>query len=133
MRSVLSSVMHPGIGFALSGITLGSDTAFLTIHFATRHWSNGWFALTAFSGALIVARLVARHLPDRFGGARVAFAYPVVQAAGLGLIAFAPIGSVAIMGAAVTGRGLYARAPELRHRGGRPRAAAEPRADNGRL
>ncbi|VTO24017.1 major facilitator superfamily protein [Klebsiella variicola] len=43
-------------------------------------------AFTAFGVALIVARTVAGHLPDRFGGARIALIFVLVQAAGLFLI-----------------------------------------------
>jgi nitrate/nitrite transporter NarK len=72
IREVLRPVLLPGLGFALSGITFGAVTAFLTLYFSVQGWANGALAFTVFAVALIVARLVAGHLPDRFGGARVA-------------------------------------------------------------
>jgi MFS family permease len=113
MRSVLSAVLLPGLGFALSGITFGSITAFLTLYFAARGWANGALAFTTFAAALILVRVVAGHLPDRFGGARVAFFCLVAQAAGLALIGLAPSSGAAIAGAALAGAGFSLVFPSL--------------------
>jgi MFS family permease len=113
MASVLGAVMLPGLGFALSGITFGSITAFLTLYFAIQGWANGALAFTTFAVALIIVRVVAGNLPDRFGGAKVALYCLGFQAAGLVLIALAPSESLAIVGAAVAGAGFSLVFPSL--------------------
>lgn len=113
VRTVFGAVLLPGIGFALSGITFGSVTAFLTLFFVFRGWNNGPLAFTAFAVALIVTRIVAGHLPDRFGGAQVALYSLAIQALGLALIGTAVAGWVAIVGAAVAGTGFSLVFPSL--------------------
>jgi MFS family permease len=113
IRRVFGAVVLPGLGFALSGITFGSVTAFLTLYFAIRGWADGALAFTAFATALIVTRILAGHLPDRFGGARVALYCLVVQAVGLTIIGIAGSGWVAIVGAIVAGAGFSLVFPSL--------------------
>lgn len=97
----------------MSGITFGSITAFLTLYFAARGWANGALAFTTFAVALILVRIIAGHLPDRFGGARVAFFCLIAQAAGLALIGFATSGVAATAGAAIAGAGFSLVFPSL--------------------
>jgi MFS family permease len=59
IRAVLSAVLLPGLGFALSGITFGAMTAFLTLYFAVQGWRGGALAFTIFAVALILARISA--------------------------------------------------------------------------
>jgi MFS family permease len=113
MSAVLRAVLLPGIGFTLSGITFGSVTAFLTLYFAAREWAHGALAFSAFAVALIAARVFAGHLPDRFGGARVAVFALAIQAVGLALISIAPSSSMAIIGAVVAGAGFSLVFPSL--------------------
>lgn len=113
VSTVTSAVLLPGLGFALSGITFGATTAFLTLYFAVQHWANGALAFTLFGVALIGARIVGGHLPDRFGGARVALACLFAQAAGLFVIAAAPTGTVAMIGAVIAGAGFSLVFPSL--------------------
>jgi predicted MFS family arabinose efflux permease len=103
--SILPAVLLPGVGFALAGITFGSATAFLTLYFAARGWTDGALAFSSFAVALIAVRVVAGHWPDRFGGARVALGCLFVQALGLALIALAPSSAFAIAGAIIAGAG----------------------------
>jgi MFS family permease len=60
-------------------------------------------AFTAFRAALIVARLIAGHLPDKFGGARVALIFVLVQTGGLVLMWLSRNALMASAGAAVAG------------------------------
>jgi predicted MFS family arabinose efflux permease len=62
-------------------------------------------AFTAYAAALIAARLLFGHLPDKLGGALVASIFALVEAAGLGLIWLAPGLSTAVLGAVLTGFG----------------------------
>jgi MFS family permease len=103
----------PGLGFALSGITFGSVTAFLTLFFAERGWAHGALAFTAFAAALIGARIIGGHLPDRFGGARVALYSLAIQTLGLALIGFAQTAWSAMAGALLAGAGFSLVFPSL--------------------
>jgi MFS family permease len=62
---------------------------------------------------LIAARTVFGHLPDRFGGARVAIRCLAIQALGQGLIWFAPWEPLAFVGAVVSGLGFALVYPGL--------------------
>ncbi|HZC55141.1 MAG TPA: MFS transporter, partial [Xanthobacteraceae bacterium] len=61
---VAGAVWVPGLGSALSSVGFGAITAFVTLLFAERGWSQGWLAYTAFATAFISARLVLGHLAD---------------------------------------------------------------------
>jgi predicted MFS family arabinose efflux permease len=74
---------------------------------------NGALAFTAFAVALIMMRIIAGHLPDRFGGARVALFSLGAQALGLVLIATAQTEWIAIAGSIVTGAGFSLVFPSL--------------------
>jgi MFS family permease len=113
ISAVFSAVLLPGLGFALSGITFGTVTAFLTLYFAIQHWANGALAFTLFASALIGARIFGGHLPDRFGGARVALVCLFGQAAGLAVIAAASSSLVAMVGAVIAGAGFSLVFPSL--------------------
>lgn len=111
--TVLSAVALPGIGFALSGITVGAITSFLTLYFSVSGWRHGSLAFTTFAVALILARVIWGHLPDRFGGARVAFYCLIIQAIGLAMIGVAKWAGFAIAGAAISGVGFSLVFPSL--------------------
>ena len=113
ISAVLGAVMLPGVGFALSGITFGAVTAFLTLYFAVEGWAGGALAFTTFAVALIATRIVAGHLPDKFGGAQVSLYCLVIQALGLALIGTASAGWIAILGAAIAGAGFSLVFPGL--------------------
>lgn len=110
---VLGAVMGPGVAFALSGITFGAVTSFLTLFFAARGWPHGALAFTAFATALIVTRVVFGHLPDRLGGAQVAIPCLLLQVLGLGLIGLAGSAWVALLGSGLAGAGFSLVFPGL--------------------
>jgi predicted MFS family arabinose efflux permease len=113
ISAVLGAVLLPGVGFALSGITYGSVTAFLTLYFAVEGWAGGALAFTTFAVVLIATRIVAGHLPDQFGGAQVALFCLVIQALGLALIGIASAAWIANLGAAIAGAGFSLVFPGL--------------------
>jgi len=113
LSTVLRAVLLPGVGFALSGITFGSVTTFLTLYFALRGWAHGAVAFSIFASALIAMRVFGGHLPDRIGGARVALYCLGIQALGLMLIAVAGAGWIAIVGAGIAGAGFSLVFPSL--------------------
>ncbi|WP_248313525.1 MFS transporter [Bosea sp. F3-2] len=79
--------------------------AFCSPLYSDHGWQPVWLAFTAFGVALIAARLLCGHLPDKFGGARIALLLVVVQAAGLLHIGLARNGMLASAGAALAGFG----------------------------
>lgn len=113
IKTVLGAVALPGLGFALSGITFGAVTSFLTLYFALNGWEHGALAFTSFAASLIIARILWSDLPDRFGGAKVAIYCLVIQAIGLAMIGFAGAGWLAIAGAAICGAGFSLVFPSL--------------------
>jgi MFS family permease len=112
LGSVMSTVWVPGVASALSSIGFGAITAFSALLFVARGW-EAWPAFTAFAIAFILTRLAAGHLADRFGGARVALACVLVEAAGLALIWLSAWSAPALIGAALTGCGYSLVYPAL--------------------
>ena len=105
LLTVARAVWMPGLGSALSSIGFGAIIAFGALLSADRGWSPVWLMFSAFAAALVLARLFFGHLPDRLGGARVALACVLVEAAGLALIWLAPGLAAATAGAALAGFG----------------------------
>src|SRR5207245_7627894 len=60
---------------------------------------------TSFAMAFILARVFLGHLADRFGGARVALIFVLIEAAGQALLWAAPWSALGSVGAALTGFG----------------------------
>jgi MFS family permease len=105
MLSVVQKIWLPGLGAALSSIGFGAIVTFGSLFFATRGWTPVWLAFTSYAVALIVARLLFGHLPDRIGGAKVALICVLIETAGLLLMAVASSALLAAIGAALVGFG----------------------------
>ena len=105
MSQVIGAVWVPGLGLAFSSIGFGAITAFIALLFTEKGWSPLWLAFTAFAVAFILARVLFGHLPDKLGGAKVAFVFALIEAAGLILIWLAPVAEAALAGALLTGAG----------------------------
>ncbi|MEN8505014.1 MFS transporter [Paraburkholderia sp. DD10] len=103
--TIMQAVWLPGLGAALASMGYCTILAFSSLFFTVMHWQPVWMAFTAFGVALIAARAIAGHLPDRFGGARVASVFVIFEAAGLLLMWLAKTSLVASVGAAVAGFG----------------------------
>ena len=73
--------------------------------FAQHGWGHAWLGLTIFAGAFVLGRALFGHLPDRVGGAKVAFVSVLIEAAGQALIWVAPWPALALFGAVLTGFG----------------------------
>jgi MFS family permease len=101
---VMAAVWVPGVGAALSSIGFGAITAFSALLFVARGWA-AWPAFTVFALVFILTRFFLGHLADRFGGAKVALACVLVEAAGLAALWLAPWFHLALIGAALTGFG----------------------------
>ncbi|MPW22966.1 MFS transporter [Paraburkholderia sp. CNPSo 3157] len=105
LATVMRAVWWPGLGAALASIGYCAILAFSSLFYTEMHWHPVWMAFTAFGLALMLARTVAGHLPDRFGGARVALVFVVIQVAGMVLMWLARTSLIASFGAALAGFG----------------------------
>ncbi len=110
---VVRAIWAQGLGLVLASAGFGTIAAFLALRYAALGWSGAGVALTAFGAAYILTRLLFAGLPDRFGGLHVALVALAVEAAGLLLIALAPVPGVALLGTAVTGFGYSLVFPAL--------------------
>jgi MFS family permease len=102
---VIGAVWLPGLGAALASIGYCSILAFSSLLYADHQWRPVWLGFTAFGVALIVARVICGHVPDRFGGAKTALLFVLVQSAGLLIMGFAGSSLIASSGAALAGLG----------------------------
>ncbi len=105
LLQVVSAVWLPGFGAALSSVGYGAVLAFGALLAHEGGWSPVWLIFTAFACALVAARLFFGQLPDRLGGAKVAFGSVIIEALGLALLWLAPGPITAAVGAALTGFG----------------------------
>ena len=103
--SVARAVWEPGVALALSGVGFGALMAFLALLFVDHNWAPVWSAFSVLSLSFIIGRLFFGGLADNVGGARVAFACVLVEAAGLFLIWVAPSMAVALAGVALSSFG----------------------------
>lgn len=111
--SVARRIWLPGLGAALSSIGFGAIAAFGSLLFVEHGWTPVWFAFSAYALALILARLLFGHLPDRIGGARVALIFVSIEVVGLAVMGLAGTGWTAAIGAALTGFGYALVFPAL--------------------
>lgn len=105
IRNIAAAVWLPGASLAFSSIGYGAILAFSSLLYVQESWHPVWLAFTAFSVALIAARLILGHLPDKIGGAKVAGVCMLVQALGLILMWSAEDVLIASAGAALAGFG----------------------------
>lgn len=103
--TIVRAVWLPGLGAALASTGYCAILTFSSLFYAEMRWEPLWMGFTAFGGALILARTVGGHLPDRFGGARVALIFVIVQTSGLLLMWLARTTLIASVGAALAGFG----------------------------
>jgi MFS family permease len=103
--SVAGAIWLPGLGAALGSVGFGAILTFSSLLFAGRGWSPVWLPFSAFGACLILARILGGHWPDRLGGARVALASALVEAAGLAIIWLAAGRITAAVGAGLAGFG----------------------------
>ncbi|MDP5008293.1 MAG: MFS transporter, partial [Glaciimonas sp.] len=112
-RNVLRRVMPHGAGLALGSIGFGSIATFITLFYASHHWSNAAFALTVFGLCFVGTRLVFATAITRFGGFRVSMVSFFVEMVGLLLLGFDTAPWLALCGAALTGCGFALIFPAL--------------------
>lgn len=104
-RDVLGRVFPHGMGLALGGVSYSVLATFITLFYASRHWTGAALCLTAFGAAFILARLLFIQTIHRFGGFPVALACLVTESAGMVLLWRTDSPWIAMTGAAIAGFG----------------------------
>jgi MFS family permease len=112
-RDLLGRVLPHGMGLALGGVGYSVLAMFVTLFYASRHWSGAALTLTTFGVAFIAVRIVFIQAINRFGGFPVAIASLSVESVGLVLLWRAPVPWVAFVGSALAGFGLSLIFPAL--------------------
>jgi predicted MFS family arabinose efflux permease len=102
---VLGRVAPHGMGLALGGVCYSVLATFITLFYASRHWSGAALCLTAFGVAFIAARQLFIKAINRFGGFPVAMACLSVESLGLLLLWMAHSPWMAMAGSALGGFG----------------------------
>ena len=102
---VLGLIWRPGLVLTLATVPFAAMATFLALDYAAKDWSGAGLALTGFGTGYILVRLFGSHLPDRFGGAKIAGASLAVETLGQLLLWSAPQPSFAFVGATLTGVG----------------------------
>lgn len=96
----------PGLGFGLSAYGYGAITALLVLYLTHSGIGGQNAGLAVFAAAFLAARWLGSPTVDRYGGAPIAFAVLVTEAAGLTLLAAIPTLTAALAGTALTGIGV---------------------------
>jgi len=113
LKHVISRVVPHGMGLALAGLGYSVLATFVTLFYASRHWSGAALCLTAFGSAFIVARVTFIHTIERYGGFPVAIVCLSVESLGMLLLWRASAEWIAFSGAALAGLGYSLVFPAL--------------------
>jgi predicted MFS family arabinose efflux permease len=101
------------MGLALGGIGYSILATFITLFYASRHWSGAALCLTAFGGGFILARLLFIDTIDRYGGFNMGMVCLSVESVGMVLLWQASAPWMAFAGAAFAGLGFSLVFPSL--------------------
>jgi MFS family permease len=110
---IAPEAVRPGFAVALASVGYATLAAFIVLLLESRGVGHGATVFAAFAAMIVLARLVAGHLPDRFGPAPVAIGAVLVEAAGLLLIALSHSLVLAMVGGMAMGGGFSLLNPSL--------------------
>ena len=102
---VMGRVAPHGMGLALGGVCYSVLATFVTLYYASRHWSGAALCLTVFGLGFIGARLLFMQTINRFGGFPVAITCLAVDSLGMVLLWLSNSPWTAFAGAALSGFG----------------------------
>ena len=108
-----ATAFAPGFTLALGSMGYAALASFVALYMTSKGIDNGILAFNVFGFAYVGSRLFLGHLPDQIGPARVAFWSALVEAVGLGLLAFASNLPMAVAGGLLMGLGLSLFYPSL--------------------
>jgi MFS family permease len=110
---IAPEAVRPGFAIALASVGYAALAAFIVLLLEARGVGHGALVFGAFAAMIVLARVVAGHLPDRIGAARVAIGAALVEAAGLLTIAAAHSLPVALLGGMAMGAAFSLLNPSL--------------------
>jgi MFS family permease len=110
---IAPEAVRPGLAVALASVGYATLAAFIVLLLEERGVGHGATVFGAFAAMIVIARLVAGHLPDRFGPSPVAIGAVLIEAAGLCLIALANGLPLALVGGMAMGAGFSLLNPSL--------------------
>ena len=102
-----------GTVLALGGIGFGVLATFITLYFASLHWSGAALTLSLYGACFVVTRILFNGMITRLGGFPVALVSLFVEIFGLLLLGFARVPSAAFAAAALIGIGYSLVFPSL--------------------
>ena len=110
---IAPEAVRPGFAIALASVGYATLAAFIVLLLESRGVGHGATVFAAFAAMIVLARLLAGHLPDRYGPAPVAIGAVLIEAGGLLLIALAPTLPLALIGGMAMGGGFSLLNPSL--------------------
>ena len=110
---IAPEAVRPGLAVALASVGYATLAAFIVLLLEARGVGHGATVFAAFAAMIVLARLLAGHLPDRYGPAPVAIGAVLVEAAGLLLIAVSHSLAFALVGGMAMGAGFSLLNPSL--------------------
>lgn len=110
---IAPEAVRPGLAVALASVGYATLAAFIVLLLESRGVGHGATVFAAFAAMIVLARLLAGHLPDRYGPSPVAIGAVLVEAAGLLLIALSHSLVLALVGGMAMGGGFSLLNPSL--------------------
>lgn len=110
---IAPEAVGPGMAVALAAVGYATIAAFVVLLLEERGVGHGVLVFVAFGVAIVAARLLAGHLPDRLGAAPVAIVAALVEGAGLLTIGLAESLPVALLGGCAMGAAFSLVNPSL--------------------
>jgi len=110
---VVRQVAREGLGLAFSSIGFACISSFITLLFVQQSWADVSIAFIGFGGSYIITRIFFGHLPDRFGGYKVALCSLLVEAVGQLFIGLSFTEYFVIIGCLLSGIGFSLIFPAL--------------------
>jgi MFS family permease len=110
---IAPEAVRPGFAVALASVGYATLAAFIVLLLDARGIGHGATVFAAFAAMIVLARLLAGHLPDRYGPAPVAIGAVLIEAGGLLLIAVSHSLVLALVGGMAMGGGFSLLNPSL--------------------
>ncbi|HET7507648.1 MAG TPA: MFS transporter [Solirubrobacterales bacterium] len=110
---IAPEAVRPGLAIALASVGYATLAAFIVLLLESRGVGHGATVFAAFAAMIVLARVLAGHLPDRHGPAPVAIGAVLIEAGGLLLIAVSHSLPLALVGGMAMGGGFSLLNPSL--------------------
>ncbi|HET7590589.1 MAG TPA: MFS transporter [Solirubrobacterales bacterium] len=110
---IAPEAVRPGFAVGLASVGYATLATFIVLLLEARGVGHGATVFAAFAAMIVLARVVAGHLPDLYGPAPVAIGAVLVEAGGLLLIALSHSLVAAMVGGMAMGGGFSLLNPSL--------------------